>query len=73
MPAIKEGAPNRNVQSGNYATRSKSSVGDFQQKAVVKTKTPMKIKRAPAADPKKRAAVDLEDALKAKQPKKVKA
>lgn len=72
MPAKKEGGVSRNIPSGNTATRSRASVPQFQQKAVVKTKVPMKIKRAPT-ETKKKTSVDLEDALKTKAPKKVKA
>lgn len=72
MPAVKEGAPNRNIVSGNYATRSRASVPAYEQKSVVKTKVPMKIKKTPT-ETKKKPALDLEDALKSNDKKKIKA
>jgi hypothetical protein len=63
----------RNVPSGNTATRSRSSVKQFDQKAVVAASKPaMKFKKAKAAPPAKKA-MDIEDVIKAKPPKAVKA
>lgn len=71
MPAAKAGGRSRSVQPSNSASKSKASVAQFQQKAVVKSSAPMKVKRVPV--PAKKPALDLEDVIKAKPPKKVKA
>eukprot|EP00428_Durinskia_dybowskii_P068344 CAMPEP_0170388550 /NCGR_PEP_ID=MMETSP0117_2-20130122/18147_1 /TAXON_ID=400756 /ORGANISM="Durinskia baltica, Strain CSIRO CS-38" /LENGTH=71 /DNA_ID=CAMNT_0010644485 /DNA_START=41 /DNA_END=256 /DNA_ORIENTATION=+ len=71
MPAKREGGVSRSVMHGNTATRSRSSVAQVQPKAVVKSKAPMKVKRV--VESKKKAALDLEDVIKAKPPKTVKA
>jgi hypothetical protein len=47
-------------------------VAEFSQKAVVKASAPPKLKRIPK-EVKPKAPVDIEDVIKAKPPKKVKA
>ncbi len=72
MPATRSGGASRNVQSGNSASKSKRSVPEFNQKAVVKASAPQKLKRIPK-EVKPKAPMDLEDIVKGKPPKKVNA
>jgi hypothetical protein len=75
MPATRSGGASRNVPSGNSASKSKRSVAEFSQKAVVKASkasAPQKLKRIPK-EMKPKAPLDLEDIVKAKPPKKINA